>query len=70
MGYHLSAFLYGPMQILGGLGIMYSFVGISFFSGLAVIILLFLSSYFVSKKIIKYNELVLKAKDERMKVTQ
>jgi hypothetical protein len=70
MGYHLSAFLYGPMQILGGLGIMYYFVGISFFSGLTAIVLLFMGSYFVSKMIIKYNDLILKAKDERMKVTQ
>jgi len=63
MGYHLAAFVYGPMQIIGGLAIMYSFIGISFFSGLAVIILLFFMSYLLSNKMIKYNKSILSAKD-------
>lgn len=70
MGYHVAAFLYGPLQIIVALVLMYWYIGISFLSGLGVIILLFFSSYFISKKTIHYNEEVLKAKDERMKVTQ
>jgi len=55
MGHHIAAFFYGPFQIVGGLIMMYWFVGYSFLFGLAMIIILFGISFFSSKKTILYN---------------
>ncbi len=49
---------------------MYKFIGISFLSGIGVMIGTIIFTFVFSKMSINVNEKVLKAKDERMKVTE
>ncbi len=69
-GYQLSSTIYGPFQIIFALIMMYAYVGVSFLVGVSTIVLLIIANYFISKKANEYNEKALKAKDERMKVTE
>lgn len=70
MGYQLTALIFTPLQVIIGLWLMYKFIGISFLSGIGVMILTITLTFIFSKISIKANEDVLKAKDERMKVTE
>lgn len=70
MGFQLTALIFTPLQVIIGLWLMYSFIGISFLSGVAVMIMTITLTFVFSKISIKANESVLKAKDERMKVTE
>jgi hypothetical protein len=70
MGNQLASLLIAPLQIIAGLFIMYNFIGVSFVSGVGVMVLMIVCTFFSSKRTVKYNEQVLKAKDERMNVTQ
>jgi len=70
VGYSMASLVYGPMQIIFGLVMIYLYVGLSFSGGIGVIIFLLIMSYFLSKKENELNDLVLEAKDERMKKTQ
>ena len=56
IGYHLSAILYGPIQIVFGLVMMYVFIGVSFFSGVAVLVIVLLINFSLIKKTNKYND--------------
>ena len=49
---------------------MYYFIGVSFLSGVGVLILTSICSFITSKKSYEFNKVLLKKKDERMKVTQ
>jgi len=49
---------------------MYIFIGISFLSGVVMMVIMIGLTYFVSKVTVNYNKDVLKAKDKRMKATQ
>jgi ABC-type bacteriocin/lantibiotic exporter with double-glycine peptidase domain len=69
MGYQLSAILFTPLQVTIGIWLMYNFIGISFLSGTAVMILTICLTFFSSRFSKRANEDVLKAKDARMKVT-
>lgn len=70
MGFQLTALIFTPLQVILGLWLMYNFIGISFLSGIGVMILTITLTFVFSKISIKANENVLKAKDERMKVTE
>lgn len=70
VGDQLSAFLYGPLQIVVGLVMMYYILGFTFLATIAVIVVVMAASYFFSKITVKLNREVLRAKDERMKVTE
>ena len=70
LGYQLSAFFYGPVQIIAGLVLTYNYVGLSFVAAVAVMVLLAIFSYFNGRAMRAINEKVLKAKDERLKVTK
>jgi len=67
LGNQMSALLSTPLQIIIGSILMSLFIGISFLSGILMMIIMIVITYFVSKKTIKYNSEVLKAKDKRMK---
>jgi len=69
MGFQLASLLFTPFEVLVGLWLMYNFIGISFLSGIGVMIVTVTCTFIFSKISIKANENVLKAKDERMKVT-
>jgi ATP-binding cassette subfamily C (CFTR/MRP) protein 1 len=69
-GFQLAALFYGPLQILFALIMMYFYVGVSFLTGVSVVTIIMTINYFMSKRINHYNEEVLKAKDERMKVVE
>lgn len=68
-GYQLSSFFYGPIQIIFALVMMYFKVKTSFLSGVAVLLLVIIFNYFISKRINKLNDKVFDAKDERIKST-
>ena len=70
VGFHLASLFYGPIQIIFAMIMMYFYVQIAFLSGVAIIAILIVFNFFVSKRINRLNELVLKAKDERIKVTE
>ena len=63
MGYQLTALIFAPIQVLIGLWLMYSFIGISFLSGIGVMVLTFGLTILLSKIAVRLNENVLKAKD-------
>ena len=70
IGYHISAFFYGPIQIVAGLFLIYTFVGTSFLGAVGVMVLLAIFSFVNGRTQRAINEKVLKAKDERLKVTK
>jgi hypothetical protein len=63
MGFQLTALLFTPVQVLVGLWLMYSFIGISFLSGIAVMLITIVCTFICSKISVKANESLLKAKD-------
>ena len=63
MGFQLTAIFFTPIQVLIGLWLMYSFIGISFLSGVGVMIFTIGLTFIFSKFSVKLNESVLKAKD-------
>lgn len=63
MGYQLTALIFAPIQVLIGLWLMYSFIGISFLSGIGVMVLTLGLTILLSKIAVRLNENVLKAKD-------
>lgn len=69
MGVQLTSVLYTPLQIMIGIWLMYSYIGVSFCAGLLVMALMITSTFFIAKQISKVNETTLKYKDKRMKVT-
>jgi ATP-binding cassette subfamily C (CFTR/MRP) protein 1 len=70
MGFQLTALIFSPIQVLIGLWLMYNFIGVSFLSGIGVMLITIGCTFICSKISVKANENVLKAKDERMKVTE
>lgn len=70
MGTQLTSALYTPIQILIGVFLMYQYIGVSFASGMTAMIVMIGFTFFIAKKISKVNETTLRAKDERMKITQ
>ena len=69
VGDQIASFMYGPIQIVVGLVMMYFVLGIAFLSAIGTMIVILIISYFISKVSVKLNEKSLKAKDERMKAT-
>lgn len=63
MGFQLTALIFTPLQVIIGLWLMYNFIGISFLSGVGVMIVTIGFTFLFSKISIKANEDVLKAKD-------
>lgn len=70
IGWHLSAFFYGPFQFVIGLIMLYWTLGLTFLTAVGIMTVVIIISYFLSKISARYNENILKAKDERMKTTQ
>jgi ABC-type bacteriocin/lantibiotic exporter with double-glycine peptidase domain len=70
VGFQLTSLIFIPIQIIIAIYLMYSFIGISFLSGLLVMISSMLFTYFLMKIQAKLNSKLLKAKDARMKVTE
>ncbi len=69
MGYQLTALLFTPIQIIVGVWLMYLFIGISFVSGIIIMIITIIITFFITKTITRINDKTLKAKDARMKIT-
>ena len=55
IGYRLAALLYGPIQVLCGIGFMYLYIGVSFIAAIAVIILLAIFTFLLGKISAKIN---------------
>ena len=55
MGFQLTALIFAPIQVLIGLWLMYSFIGISFLSGVGVILVTIGFTFVFSKISIKAN---------------
>ena len=69
-GFEITAVLIAPLQIIVGIFMMHHFIGISFLSGIGVMLVTIFCTYLFQKRSYKFNEKILKKKDERMKVTQ
>lgn len=69
MGDHIAQFVYGPLQLILGLVLMYFVLGLAFLTTIGVMLLVMLISYFLSIITVRLNEEVLDAKDNRMKAT-
>lgn len=63
LGFQLASLLVTPIQIIGGIVLMYWFIGISFLSGIGVMLLTILITFFLSKFMVRYNNGILKTKD-------
>jgi hypothetical protein len=63
MGNQLSSVIFTPIQIIIGVILMYHFIGPSFLSGIGMMIVMIVITYFFAKKTVKYNDQVLKVKD-------
>jgi membrane protein insertase Oxa1/YidC/SpoIIIJ len=70
IGYQLTAIIFTPLQVLVGLWLLYNYIGISFLSGIGIMLLTIIITFILSKASVKANESLLKAKDKRMKVTE
>jgi ATP-binding cassette subfamily C (CFTR/MRP) protein 1 len=70
VGFQLTSLIFIPIQVIVAIYLMYSFIGISFLSGLFVMISSMLFTYFLMKIQAKLNSNLSKAKDARMKVTE
>jgi uncharacterized membrane protein len=55
MGFQLASLLFTPFQVIFGLWLMYSYIGISFLAGIMVMILTIILTFFFSKITIKAN---------------
>jgi hypothetical protein len=55
MGSQLTSVLYTPLQIILGIYLMYSYIGVSFAAGMTVMVLMILSTFFIAKQISKVN---------------
>lgn len=69
MGYYTTAVLFVPIQLAVGIFLMYNFIGISFLAGMGIILLMGVVVFLMNKKLTKANDVLLKAKDKRMKIT-
>jgi len=56
MGFQLAALLFAPLQVAIGIFLMYSFIGVSFLSGIGVMLITMLITYFLIKVSVKLNE--------------
>lgn len=70
MGVQLTSVLFTPLQIIIGVWLMYSYIGVSFVFGMGTMILMIGVTFVLAKKIARVNETTLKRKDERMKNTE
>ncbi len=66
----MAALFYGPLQIICGLIMLYLLLKLAILASVGILIIVLILSYFLSKITVKLNEDLLKAKDERMKVTE
>ncbi len=55
MGFQLTALIFTPIQVVVGLWLMYNFIGVSFLSGVGVMILTILMTFVCAKISIKAN---------------
>jgi hypothetical protein len=55
MGSQLTSVLYTPLQIILGIWLMYSYIGVSFAAGMMVMVLLIVFTFFIAKQISKVN---------------
>ena len=55
----MACLVYGPIQIIFGLIMIYLYIGYAFLAGIGVIIALLIISYNLSKKVNKLNDLIL-----------
>lgn len=70
IGIQLTSMLFLPIEVGVAIWLMYLYIGVSFMSGLFIMLLSMLITYFLMKIQTKLNAKLLKAKDGRMKVTE
>lgn len=67
LGFQLICLIVVPFQIIIGLTLLYTYIGVSFLVGTGVMIALMLCTLIFSKIAASGNDKLLKAKDARMK---
>lgn len=55
MGSQLTSVLYTPLQIILGIWLMYSYIGVSFAAGMMVMVLMIIFTFLIAKQISKVN---------------
>jgi hypothetical protein len=55
MGTQLTSALYTPLQIIIGISLMYSYIGVSFAAGMGAMITMIGLTFLVAKRISKVN---------------
>lgn len=65
----LIFFLFGVIEIISGVGLLYAFIGILVLIPIGVMVIINLISFKIGKSTIDYNMQILQKKDDRMKVT-
>jgi ABC-type multidrug transport system fused ATPase/permease subunit len=66
---YVAGVLFLPLRLLIGIVLMYTLVGVHFASGLGVMVMLGFLNYRQGKSFSKYQRNIVKAADERMKIT-
>lgn len=69
IGWNTSSLIFSPTVLIFGIIMMYNYIGLPFVSGMLVMIMISVLVYFLTKYQTKANDTLLKAKDERMKIT-
>lgn len=69
IGWDLGSVLFAPAVLVFGIIYMYINLGLSFIAGMGVMILVLLIVYFITKRLNRVNDNLLKSKDSRMKIT-
>ena len=69
LGNQVTTLFHAPLIIIIGLLSMYFILGFTFLAAVAIMILIMITSYFITKVNKKLNEKTMKAKDKRMKKT-
>lgn len=69
IGFYMSMLFLAPIEMAIGIYLMVSFLGVAFLSGIAVMVVVTILTFFIEKYAAKVNDKLLKAKDARLKLT-
>ena len=70
LGNQVTTLFHAPLIIVIGLVTMYFVLGFTFLAAIGVMIIIMITSYFITKANKKLNDKTMKAKDKRMKATE
>ncbi len=66
VGPKIYYFVFGILEIFGGLGLLYWFVGLAFIAAIVVIIIISLITYIITSYGMRFTEKAFESRDERL----